>query len=275
LWVKSQPTTCGEILKLNWQGAAHAALRGLDAVMALGLAGTVIVAALRRNTLGGNSVLEKHGDWVSRDVYIECKLPLRKLSIHLIGAGTIAVSFALLHYTTILIHRGDMNDIQLTTARFAQFEGSSWLIWCVIAFIWAGIAVWLIFGIYMRALEELRREKELAIDRRRRALTRPVQEDIEKRSIQASAPSNQRQLDNYWRDHDRIIRFYTDDAKPFPLPKWLYFKWLRHALIIGIFGNLLVAFAVQAASSWFILRSSSLVDGSSTPTLLWLVSCLA
>jgi hypothetical protein len=250
LWVKTQPTGCGEVLKLNWQGAAHAALRGLDAVMALGLAGTVVVAALRRNTLGGSSVLEKDGDWTSRDGYIGCKLPLRKLSTHLIGAGAVAITIALLHYTTILIHRGDMNDFQLTTAHFAQFIGSSWLIWCLVAFVWGGIAVWLIFRIYIRALDELRREKELAIGNRRATLARPIQEDIEKRLLQASAPRNQRQLDTYWRDYDRINKYYIDNAKPFPLPRWLYFKWLRHSLALGIIGNLVVAFAVQAASSW-------------------------
>lgn len=251
LWVLSRPTTCESVLNLNWQGAVHAALRGLDAIMALGLAATVVMVAVNLRTLGGNTVLETHGGWQTRDGIIQCKAPLRKLSLHLVIAGTVAVAIATLHYMTIEIHRQLLTNEEASSVRFAQFVESTWLIWGVISVVWAGLTVRIIYGVYRRACTELRHSEAEAIANRAGLLPSALREEVKneqgepKQTKHGRARRAERQLKEYWEDHRRIRRYYMENAQPYPLPSWLklklpsYIRAFFNNIIAGLFVSFL------------------------------------
>jgi hypothetical protein len=178
LWVDKAPTTCGGRLLLNWQGAAHAAPRGLDAMMALGLAATVVCAAMSTAKLGGNSVLETHGSWISRDGYIRCKKSLRRLSIDLILAGALAIAIASLHLVTIKIHRNGMHPEVASTAFVAQFIESTWLVWGIIAITWGCFVVIIIARISGRALDEFKDKKVEELQKLETSLSGSLLDDV-------------------------------------------------------------------------------------------------
>jgi hypothetical protein len=261
LWVESPPVTCGSVLQLNWQGEAHAALRGLDAMMALGLAATVICAAVRGKEIGGSSVLEAHGSWESRHGYIQCNASLRRLSIHLLLAGVFAIAIAGLHFITIEMHRNMMDPNESTSASTAQFVGSTYVIWAAIAIVWGSIAMWIIFGVDRRARQELRDKEAAEIDRVLRSLPEQLQQDIRGERVKASIPENQTRLDEYWRDHDTIRKFYTERSNPYPLPMPLRFRWIKNPLMLNLLAGVMIAIITQGLGGWAIDKAAAeLID---------------
>ncbi len=262
LWVHKIPTSCGTVLHLNWQGAAHAALRGLDAMLGLGLAGTVIAAAMDRKRIGGDTIMESHGTWDVQGGSLECKASVRRLGSHFALAGFLAITIATLHLLTIEIHRHMMNPAELKSDKvlFAQFFESTWAIWGLMALVWAGIAVLTMSGIYQRARAELERGEAEAVKRRRAELPRELQKDVEQGRLRPShsGPRSQIAIDQYWNDHQRIRNYYSERSWPYPLPTWLAFRFLKKTIVSGF---ILSVVANLVTSLVFLTGSQFLIAG--------------
>jgi hypothetical protein len=106
--------------RLNWQGALHAALRGLDAVMGLGLIGTLVMVWVKKEAIGGTAVLDRAGGEANREI--------RRFAIGLLLAMALASVIAWLHLATIMQHRAEASP---EPPAFAQFVRSGWTLWVI------------------------------------------------------------------------------------------------------------------------------------------------
>jgi hypothetical protein len=262
LWVHTVPVSCGTVLHLNWQGAAHAALRGLDAMLGLGLSGTVVAAAISRNTIAGATIMESHGNWEIHGGTLQCKASVQKLGAHLALAGFLAITLATLHLLTIQIHRHMMNPVELKSDKvwFAQFFESTWAIWGVMALVWAGLALFIMSGIHRRAKAEVQRGEVDAVNKRKAELPRELQRDVEHERLRPSrgGPRAQVAIDQYWNDRQRIHQYYAEKSWPYPVPAWLAFRFLGKTLVSGF---ILSVIANVVTSLVFLTGSQFLIAG--------------
>jgi hypothetical protein len=93
-----------------------------------------------------------------------------------------------------------MDETLARTAFWRQFVESTWIFWCVIAFVWAGIAAWIISSVYRRACEELRFGQTDAIGKRIQELPIRLQEDARQGRRKTSArrtSADNEYLENY------------------------------------------------------------------------------
>jgi hypothetical protein len=129
--------------QLNWQGAAHTALRGLDALMALGLVCTLVMVWVRKQLIGGSYLLDPHTK--------NLRSPVRCFAqglITIMGLGSLIFWF---HFATIIQHRAE--EVHEPPAS-AQFVTSGWIFW---AFCWISMIILVIdifFNLYRRAIAE-------------------------------------------------------------------------------------------------------------------------
>jgi hypothetical protein len=151
---------------LNLEGAFHAALRALDAVMVLGLACTVVLAWSRRHIIGGTSLLEERSARI--------KAEIRHLAFGLMVTLALTSLVLWLHFATIIQHRVGPGLGQSPTLR-GQFVSAGWIAWFVVWIIAAVLAGDLFLTLHHRVEAEQSRKRSDHLERLEQASHDPAE----------------------------------------------------------------------------------------------------
>lgn len=180
--------------QLNWQGAAHAALRGLDGLMAIGLVCTTAMMWARKEAIGGLELLEHRG---------VVKSAIRRCGIGLTLAIALASLVVWLHLATILEHRAEASP---EPPAFAQFVTSGWVLWVAGWIIAAIFASNIFFSLHRRAAAEQQLNRRHQTDQIAQISPKPIQMEDYKPALENRAKVLNEQ----------------ERASPWAVPPWLF-----------------------------------------------------